>query len=137
MTKEEVIKKIKKLLALSASANMHEAAIAMRHAEALMREHRIDAAAIDIEQCEVKAARGKDLRYAPAKIAVMVAWVYGAYFYVQTRFSLGGTVSNYIVFESDQPGAGRWILKLLHFVKLGLLRVNPAVKRQQAALEHA
>lgn len=38
---ERVIRKIKRCLALSKSANEHEAATAMRQAQALMREHRL------------------------------------------------------------------------------------------------
>lgn len=42
MTKKEVLEKIKKCLALSASSNEHEAETAMRQARALMEKHGID-----------------------------------------------------------------------------------------------
>ncbi|WEI18175.1 DUF2786 domain-containing protein [Acinetobacter proteolyticus] len=43
MNKKEVIEKIKKCLALSKSANQHEAATALRQAQALMEKYNIDA----------------------------------------------------------------------------------------------
>lgn len=43
MKKKEVIEKIKKCLALSKSANQHEAATALRQAQALMEKYNIDA----------------------------------------------------------------------------------------------
>ncbi|WP_043969701.1 MULTISPECIES: DUF2786 domain-containing protein [unclassified Acinetobacter] len=43
MNKTEVIEKIKKCLALSKSANQHEAATALRQAQALMEKYNIDA----------------------------------------------------------------------------------------------
>ena len=39
MNREDALKKIKKCLALSRSANEHEAAVALRQAQHLMREH--------------------------------------------------------------------------------------------------
>lgn len=41
MNKQKILAKIKKCLALSKSANEHEAAQALKHAQALMREHGI------------------------------------------------------------------------------------------------
>lgn len=43
MSREDAIQKIKKCLALSKSANQHEAASALRHAQALMEKYNIDA----------------------------------------------------------------------------------------------
>ncbi|EHU1483056.1 DUF2786 domain-containing protein [Acinetobacter baumannii] len=43
MNKKEIIEKIKKCLALSKSANQHEAATALRQAQALMEKYNIDA----------------------------------------------------------------------------------------------
>jgi len=42
MSREDAIQKIKKCLALSKSANQHEAASALRHAQALMEKYNID-----------------------------------------------------------------------------------------------
>lgn len=62
MDKEEELEKIKKCLALSKSANENEAAQALKHAQALMREHAIsddDVALADIcrHYCDDKTAR--------------------------------------------------------------------------------
>lgn len=46
--REDVIKKIKKCLALSKSSNPNEAAIAMRQAQKLMQEHNISESVIDL-----------------------------------------------------------------------------------------
>ena len=43
MNKKDVIEKIKKCLALSKSANQHEAATALRQAQSLMEKYNIDA----------------------------------------------------------------------------------------------
>lgn len=42
MNRDQALAKIRKCLALSESANPHEAAAALRQAQALMREHRVD-----------------------------------------------------------------------------------------------
>ena len=44
MNKQKALEKIKKCLALSKSANEHEAAQALKQAQALMRLHQIDGA---------------------------------------------------------------------------------------------
>lgn len=51
MSNERIIEKIKKCLALSRSANEHEAAAALRQAQALMRQHRIEMS--DVEMSEI------------------------------------------------------------------------------------
>ncbi len=59
MTREEAILKIKKCLALAKSANENEAAIALRQAQALMREFQIDPDLLDIAEasCDSKATK--------------------------------------------------------------------------------
>jgi hypothetical protein len=55
---EDALKKIKKCLALSRSANEHEAAAALRQAQALMREHGLreqDVSLADVTEVRVKA----------------------------------------------------------------------------------
>lgn len=57
---ERVIRKIKRCLALSQSANEHEAATAMRQAQALMRQHRLsetDVRASDVGEVESSMSR--------------------------------------------------------------------------------
>lgn len=59
MDKQKILAKIKKCLALSKSANEHEAAQALKHAQALMREHQIssdDLVLSDIEECGIDCA---------------------------------------------------------------------------------
>ncbi|MBX3660711.1 MAG: DUF2786 domain-containing protein [Ramlibacter sp.] len=59
MNRDDAIKKIKKCLALSRSAEPHEAAAAMRQAQALMREYRVDdrdLSMIDVREVRVRAA---------------------------------------------------------------------------------
>jgi hypothetical protein len=58
MNRDDAIKKIKKCLALSRSANEHEAAVALRQAQALMREHGLqdqDISLADVNEVRVKA----------------------------------------------------------------------------------
>ena len=58
MNRDDALKKIKKCLALSRSANEHEAAAALRQAQALMREHGLrekDVSLTDVAEVKVKA----------------------------------------------------------------------------------
>ena len=58
MNRDDALKKIKKCLALSRSANEHEAAAALRQAQALMREHGLrekDVSLTDVVEVKVKA----------------------------------------------------------------------------------
>lgn len=58
MNRDDALKKIKKCLALSRSANEHEAAAALRQAQALMREHGLreqDVSLADVAEVRVKA----------------------------------------------------------------------------------
>lgn len=57
MDRAKAIQKIKKCLRLSKSSNPNEAAAALRHAQALMREHGIELA--DVEASEAAEARGR------------------------------------------------------------------------------
>ncbi|MBX3588816.1 MAG: DUF2786 domain-containing protein [Ramlibacter sp.] len=59
MNRDDAIKKIKKCLALSRSAEPHEAAAAMRQAQKLMQEFRVDdheLSMIDVREVSVRAA---------------------------------------------------------------------------------
>lgn len=60
MDKQKVLDKIKKCLALSQSSNEHEAAQALKHAQALMREHgltEMDVSLAEVNECAVKTAK--------------------------------------------------------------------------------
>ena len=79
MTRDEALKKIKKCLALGRSANDHEAAAALRQAQALMREHGLreqDVSLADVAEVRVKAcstaANAWELR-----LVAMVASAFG------------------------------------------------------------
>lgn len=56
MDRNKALDKIKKCLRLAASANPHEAAAAMRQAQALMREHGIGQADVDMSSVEESTA---------------------------------------------------------------------------------
>lgn len=60
MDKEKALDKIKKCLALSRSANEHEAAQALKHAQALMAQYGVsesDVALADVGECRKKAPK--------------------------------------------------------------------------------
>lgn len=85
MNRETAIEKVKKLLRLSKSSNEHEAAAAMRQAQALMRQHQIEeaeaagaAAEIDpIEEVASDARRGKAVPVDMAALAGLIADAFG------------------------------------------------------------
>lgn len=55
---KKTLEKIKKCLALAQSANEHEAAIALRQAQALMREHgvsELDVLTVDVSTCDMRS----------------------------------------------------------------------------------
>lgn len=58
MIHQEIIEKIRKCLALSQSANEHEAAAALAKAKALMQEYGITQAAVDIADIKESSAKG-------------------------------------------------------------------------------
>ncbi len=79
MTRDQAIQRIKKCLALSASSNEHEAAAALRHAQALMREHGIGAADVDasyVSEAHAKAGAGKRI---PQPLVVLAQTVGDAF----------------------------------------------------------
>ena len=80
MDKQAVLEKIKKCLALSKSANEHEAAQAMKQAQALMKKYEVDA--VDIALSEVSEKGGdRKMAYKLAMwqwdVAKMVADIFG------------------------------------------------------------
>lgn len=84
MDKEKVLDKIKKCLALSKSANEHEAAQALKQAQALMRKYEVNA--VDIALSEVSEQRA-DRRMAfklagwQWSVANMIADIFGCQSY--------------------------------------------------------
>lgn len=77
---ERVIRKIKRCLALSQSANEHEAATAMRQAQALMREHRLsetDVRASDVGEVESSMSRATRRPIWDRQLSAVVAKTFG------------------------------------------------------------
>ncbi len=103
MTREQALRKIKKLLALAGSSNANEAATAMRQAQALMREYQLSAhEAAGVEE-KAHLARGQAVRIGLSTLANLVAALYSAELY------LGYAYKNYklrrtFVFVSDAAG---------------------------------
>lgn len=50
MTRERVIEKVRKLLALSSSSNQHEAALAAAHAQRLLAEHNLSMSELELQE---------------------------------------------------------------------------------------
>ena len=80
MDKQAVLEKIKKCLALSKSANEHEAAQAMKQAQALMKKYEVDA--VDVALSEVSEKGGdRQMAFKLAmwqwNVANMVADIFG------------------------------------------------------------
>ncbi len=86
MNKEKILDKIKKCLALSKSANEHEAAQALKQAQALMEKYEVNA--VDIALSEV-SEQGADQRMAVKlaewqwAVANMISEVFGCKCYQQ------------------------------------------------------
>lgn len=80
MDKEKALDKIKKCLALSKSANEHEAAQALKHAQALMQKYELDERDVALAEIRITAA-GKTVPERPQDwqwyLMNMVAGVFG------------------------------------------------------------
>lgn len=88
MNKEKILDKIKKCLALSKSANEHEAAQALKQAQALMEKYEVNV--VDIALSEV-SEQGADRRMAfkladwQWSVANMIADIFGCQSYQRGR----------------------------------------------------
>lgn len=86
MEKEKVLEKIKKCLALSKSANEHEAALALKQAQALMEKHQITDSDVELSKISTEesgqrvARRLADWQW---DVAALVAEVFGCEKYKQ------------------------------------------------------
>lgn len=103
---QTIIDKISKCLALSKSANEHEAAIALRQAQALMQKYKISEKQIlisDIKEriIQTKTQRTKDIE---RRLKVMIANVFecGSY---SGWYTLEGTRYQQHVFYGVEPNA--------------------------------
>lgn len=90
MDRDTALEKIKKCLALAASSNPHEAAVAMRQAQKLMHMHGIsehDVTLADVEEIPLKA-RSTALATWEAYLANTIAMAFGCQTYRCTRTAL-------------------------------------------------
>ena len=79
MDKNKAIEKIKKCLALAKSANENEAAIALRQAQALMREFQIDPDLLDIAEASCDSKATKTPQAWEASLVLLIASRSGVY----------------------------------------------------------
>lgn len=107
MNREDAIKKIKKCLALAASPNPHEAAAAMRHAQALMRDHGLsetDLSLADVGEHKAAARHNVAVPW-EVELADLVANAFGCSYFCGTVALLSGR---------------RGIKRKLHYVFVGV-----------------
>lgn len=89
MDRTQALQKIKKCLALAASNNPNESAIAMRQAQALMQLHglsEVDVSLQDVHEC-TKSARNVNAVRWEVTLAVMVAEAFGCESISETRYT--------------------------------------------------
>lgn len=65
MSKDRIMQKIQKCLALSRSSNEHEAAAALRQAKALMDKHQLTMSDVELNQLDVVVMEGKGVARPP------------------------------------------------------------------------
>jgi len=107
MNRDQAIAKIKKCLALGKSANPHEAATAMRHAQKLMAEHNVsdrELSMIDVQEVRVKAC-STALNVWEASLSNMVADAFGC--------------ENFGILSGTYNGAGNYV-RQRHYVFVGV-----------------
>lgn len=120
MNRAQILKKIRKLLALSASANEHEAASALAKARTLMDEYQL--AERDVELAEVETAAGR--RNAADRPTIWEA---------DLMFVVAGVFS--VEYYLDAPGSVRFVgiganAQIAQYAWTTLFRL---LKRQRAA----
>lgn len=103
MTRDQALRKIKKLLAMAGSSNANEAATAMRQAQALMREYQLSEHEAAGVQENVHLGRGKDARVGLTHLAQLVADLYGATLYMKQVY-VKRSIRRAYAFVSDKPG---------------------------------
>jgi len=83
---KSIIQKIKKLLALSKSANEHEAALALQRAQALMEKHEVSELDIELSDIKEKAAKAgtqNNLPHWKSGLAHVIADAFGVRWFQQ------------------------------------------------------
>jgi hypothetical protein len=103
MELDSVISKIKKCLALAASSNPHEAAIAMRQAQKLMQQHGLSG--IDVELAEIKEHSAKPHSQAlpswETTLGHMVSAAFACTWYFKHQYKNGRFVKQYVFVGID------------------------------------
>jgi hypothetical protein len=107
MNRDDALKKIKKCLALSRSANEHEAAAALRQAQKLMSEHEL--AEQDVSLADVREARAKARSTAAnvweVQLVRLVANAFGCEMFRAQSYTAGWTVRTEWVFVGVNEAA--------------------------------
>jgi hypothetical protein len=75
MTRERVIEKVRKLLALSSSSNQHEAALAAAHAQRLLAEHNLSLSELEVREEGAGEAELQVARSVPKWLSALFACV--------------------------------------------------------------
>lgn len=107
MTRDEALKKIKKCMALSRSANEHEAAAAMRQAQKLMSEFGLaeqDVSLADVKEARVKA-RSVAANVWEVSLVSMVATAFGCEKFRLQSYSSNWTLRTEWVFVGIDAAA--------------------------------
>lgn len=79
MNRQDIVQKIVKCLALSKSANPHEAALAMSRAQELMEKHNVSKTDIDLAEISSSKAKGCASLKPPAHITLLVRLIKDAF----------------------------------------------------------
>lgn len=144
--RENIIAKIKKCLALSASSNEHEAETALRQARILMEAHNIDG--LDIQAADAEARRAKSgAKSTPANWETMLAVKIGDAFGCKVLFTSGGLWKNHGEWEfvgcGASPEIAHYAFTVLHrqakraredHIKAKLKRCKVVTKTRRADL---
>lgn len=147
---DQILSKIKKCLALSASDNEHEAAQALKHAHALMRQHNIEAT--DIAKSEILRAESK-------MTTALTRWHNDLIFTIGNVFCVAHYIDprwdpdkqkfiNFIVFNGKHQNAelAQYAYSVLfrqvnrarsHYIKVNLKRVKVAANKTARANAYA
>ena len=138
MIDKAILAKIKKCLALAASANEHEAAAALEKARAMMAEHGIDESAVDLADIEEFAARGSRTQRSPLWEGLLCATVRRA---IGVDVVIDYNLDRLYVGRGARPEIAGYAFLVLHrqlkraradYIAKQLRRCKPARKRQRA-----
>lgn len=120
--KRKLLDKIRKCLALATSSNPNEAAIALRQAQSLMREHGIDQTDVTASQASESAAKSQASR-TPTAYETHLAMIIGAAFCCDVIFHRTGLSPGHWLFVGVGPKSeiATYAFQVLHR-KLGKAR---------------